>query len=47
MDEEKFVSETVGGPINTVSQRDGPFTVFSYLSTMPPCTLKGTDFQQM
>ena len=45
MDEENFVSETVGGPINTVSQRDGPFTVFSYLNNdMPPCTLKGTDF---
>ena len=47
MDEGSFVSENSGGPINTVSQRDGSFTVFSYLHDVPPCTLKSTDFHKI
>ena len=47
MDEKSFSSETSGGPINKVSQRDGPFTVFSYLHDVPPCTLKSTDFHKI
>ena len=47
MDEGSFLSETSGGPINTVSQRDGSFTVFSYLHDVPPCTFKSTDFHKI